>query len=73
MELKKKYYSVKEVSLYTSIAPSTLYQWAAEGQIPSIKIGKKVLFDILEIDQFLDSLKRSSNLIDKKSNEVVNG
>ncbi len=47
----------------------TIYEWAGQGKIPSIKIGRKVLFDLQDIDKMMESKKRTCNKeeeIDKK-------
>lgn len=58
--MKKRYANIKEVSEYTSLSIKTLYDWASQGRIPSIKYGRRVLFDLEDIDRFLASLKRES-------------
>jgi len=45
----------KEVSEYTSLPVKTLYEWASIGRIPSIKLGRRVLFDLEDIDRLLAS------------------
>ena len=44
--MEKRYASIKEVSKYTSLPVKTLYEWASIGRIPSIKLGRRVLFDL---------------------------
>ncbi len=65
IDLKKRYVSVKEVSEYTSLPVSTLYEWSGTGRIPAIKIGRRVLFDLKDIDNLMASLKRNNNQEDK--------
>jgi|TARA_B100001964_G_C14190098_1_gene580631 excisionase family DNA binding protein len=70
----ERYVDIKAVSRYTSLAESTLYEWSAQGRIPSIKIGRRVLFDLNDIDQVLASLKRSDShkkVIDKIVGEII--
>ncbi|MBO1225042.1 MAG: helix-turn-helix domain-containing protein [Candidatus Scalindua sediminis] len=67
----KRYANIKEVSEYTSIPKKTLYEWASVGKIPSIKIGRKVLFDLHDIDQLMAELKRSYNQGEKVTNKIV--
>jgi len=61
----ERYVDIKTVSRYTSLAEGTLYEWAATGRIPSIKYGRRVLFDLHDIDKVMASLKRNSNQEDK--------
>jgi excisionase family DNA binding protein len=56
--MTKRYLSIKEVSEYTSIPVKTLYEWASQGRIPSIKMGSRVLFDLANIDKVMARNKR---------------
>ena len=67
----KRYASIKEVSAYTTLAESTLYEWSAQGRIPSIKIGRRVLLDLHDIDKVMASMKRNDNQCDKITNKIV--
>ncbi len=67
----KRYVHVKEVSEYTSLPVKTLYEWAGTGRIPSIKLGRRVLFDLVQIDLVMDSFKRSSNQCEKTVNKII--
>ncbi len=67
----KRYVSIKEVSEYTSLPVKTLYEWAGNGRIPSIKIGRRVLFDLTQIDLVMVSFKRSSNQCEKTVNKII--
>ncbi len=67
----KRYVSIKEVSEYTSLPVKTLYEWAGTGRIPSVKIGRRVLFDLHDIDLVMDSFKRASNQCERTVNKVV--
>jgi len=69
--MKKRYVSVKEVSEYTSLSIKTLYDWACQGKIPSIKYGSRVLFDLQDIDQAMASLKRNTNQGKKTVNKIA--
>lgn len=57
--IQKRYCSIQELSIYTSLPTGTLYEWASLRVIPSIKIGKRVLFDLQDIDAVMTSFKRS--------------
>ncbi len=45
----KRYVNINEVSEYTSLPVKSLYELASQGRIPSIKLGKRVLFDLQDI------------------------
>ncbi len=69
--MNKRYCSIKEVSGYTSLPVKTLYEWAGQGRIPSIKIGRRVLFDLQDIDQVIASLKRVNNQHEKIADKII--
>ena len=69
----KRYVNIKEVSEYTSLATSTLYEWAGTGRIPSIKMGRRVLFDLHDIDKVMASMKRNDNQCNNIANKIVGG
>ena len=71
--INKRYASIKEVSAYTSLAESTLYEWSAQGKIPSIKMGRRVLFDLHDIDKVMASMKRNDNQSDNIANKIIGG
>ncbi len=70
-EMTKRYVNIKDVSEYTSLPVKTLYEWAGTGRIPSVKIGRKVLFDLHDIDKVMDSLKRTYNHHEKTVNKIT--
>ncbi|MCK6467198.1 MAG: helix-turn-helix domain-containing protein [Candidatus Brocadia sinica] len=67
----KRYTNIKEVSEYTSLPVKTLYEWASLGRIPSIKLGRRVLFDLNDIDNFMSSLKRDTGHSEKIIKKVI--
>ncbi len=69
--MTKRYANIKEVSEYTSLPVKTLYEWASIGKIPSIKLGRRVLFDLQEIDQIMANLKRPYLQHEKTANKII--
>jgi excisionase family DNA binding protein len=67
----KRYVSVKEFSVYTSLAESTLYEWSGTGRIPSIKMGKRILFDLEDMDKIMASMKRNNNQEERITNKIL--
>lgn len=55
--MKKRLINVDEASRYLGIKKSTLYTWAEQKRIPAVKIGRRLLFDLKEIDTWIDSQK----------------
>ncbi len=69
--ITERYVDIKRVSRYTSLPVKTLYEWAGQGRIPSIKMGRRVLFDLHDIDQVMASLKRSYLQHEKTANKII--
>ncbi len=69
--MTKRYANIKEVAEYTSLPAKTLYEWSGSGRIPSIKIGRRVLFDLHDIDKIMDSFKRSPNQCEMTANKII--
>lgn len=69
--MKKRYVNIKEVSEYTSLPVKTLYDWASQGKIPSIKYGKRVLFDLEDIDLLMKNFKRNTKQHEQTVNKIV--
>ncbi len=69
--VSERYVGIRTVSKYTSLPESTLYEWAATGRIPSIKIYRRVLFDLHDIDKLMAGLKRTSNQYEKTTNKII--
>ncbi len=69
----KRYANIKQVAEYTSLPVKTLYEWASTGRIPSIKLGRRVLFDLHEIDEVMVSLKRPYLQHEKTADKIIGG
>ncbi len=68
---RERYVDIKAASRYTSLPVKTLYEWAGTGRIPSVKIGRRVLFDLHDIDKIMDSFKRTSNQCKMTANKII--
>jgi len=55
--------TAKEVGQYLKLTDSTIYKLAATGEIPGFKVGKSWRFDMEEIMQMVDQLKREKRII----------
>lgn len=40
------------------IAPETLRAWAKRGKLPSVKLGRRLLFKVTDLEDFLDRHRR---------------
>jgi len=54
----KRLLDVKNAAEYLSISRAKLYQWVDAGKIPSVRIDSRRLFDILELNEFVERLKK---------------
>lgn len=57
-----KYLTVPELSDELRIKPCTLYAWAAQGRIPSLKINGLIRFRRDDIDHWLESIRKQSQV-----------
>ena len=56
--LKTNILTTKELSEILKVKPKTLYQWAALGQIPSIKLNGALRFDLTDIQEWVKNCKK---------------
>lgn len=63
-----KLLTVKDVAQLLNIRPSTLYQWAELGQIPSIKLNGTLRFDLEDLTKWIESCKKQA---DSRYNSVA--
>lgn len=49
----KKFLSINEASVYTSLSKPFLYKLTSKNEIPFYKVGSRVLFLIEELDSFI--------------------
>lgn len=51
------YWDIRQLTTYLNVKPATLYAWAAQGKIPSLKLHGLLRFRQDEIDQWLESCR----------------
>lgn len=54
---EKRFIGVQQLAEYLDVAPKTIYKWRANGKIRCYKIGRKVKFDLQEIDSWINKCK----------------
>ncbi|MDR4466258.1 MAG: helix-turn-helix domain-containing protein [Nitrospira sp.] len=54
------YWDIRQLAEYLNVKPATLYAWAAQGKIPSLKLHGLLRFRQDEIDQWLESCRVES-------------
>jgi excisionase family DNA binding protein len=52
--------TIKDLSAWLNIKPSTLYLWAAQGKIPCQKIHGLIRFDREQVQRWLESFQQKS-------------
>jgi len=57
--VSKRLFDANEAAAYLSISRSKLYQW--KSRISHINIDSKLLFDVDDLDNFVNNLKKGKN------------
>lgn len=58
---QKRLFSIKEASVYLGVSPWAVRELIWKGSIGQIKIGRRVLIDVQDIDLWIDQNKQTSN------------
>ena len=61
--MHKRLLDAKSAAEYLSISRSLLYQWINKGKIKCVKIESRTLFDVYDLDVFIEDLKNNANNI----------
>jgi excisionase family DNA binding protein len=51
--MERRYLGIKELSEYLGLTKGTLYVWVCHKEIPHLKIGKLLKFDLIKIEEWL--------------------
>ena len=54
----KQLLTVEETAKYFGVRKSTIYSWAWRRKIPSVKMGRRLLFDREDLDRVIEAGKR---------------
>ncbi len=57
---KTRLLSVGEAAQYLGVQERTIYSWASQEQIPSVHIGRRLLFNQEELDRMIEACKREA-------------
>jgi len=57
---EKRLLSVEEAAKYLGVQKSTIYSWAWRRKIPSVKMGRRLLFDQEDLDRMIEAGKREA-------------
>ena len=56
--MKTRLLSVEQAATYLGVQKSTIYSWAWRRKIPSVKMGRRLLFDREDLDRIIEERKR---------------
>ncbi|MDE1920784.1 MAG: helix-turn-helix domain-containing protein [Candidatus Omnitrophica bacterium] len=51
--MEKRFYNAKEISVYLGVSEEAVRKWSLRGQIPFVKLGKSLRFDMIKIDSWV--------------------
>ncbi|GAX61638.1 transcriptional regulator [Candidatus Scalindua japonica] len=68
---RERYVDIKKVSRYTSLPVKTIYDWSNQGKFPCIKYGRRILFDIQDVDKAMANLKQPYLQCEKTVNKII--
>ena len=68
-----RYVNAKALSEYTSLPVQTIYDLVHKGEIPCSRIGRRMLFDLKEIDKIMDLNTHSADQHETTPVEIVGG
>ena len=55
--MKQKLMTVKQVAHYLGFKPIKIYKMVQTKRIPYIKVGKRVMFDVKDVNTWIEKLK----------------
>ena len=56
--MNKRLLNVNEAAEYIGTSPGTMYQKVHLNEIPYVKIGRALRFDVNDLDEWIDKLKK---------------
>jgi excisionase family DNA binding protein len=58
--VSKRLYSVKEAGKYLGRSPWAIRHLIWEGHLPQVRQGRRVMVDVVDMDQFIEKYKREA-------------
>lgn len=59
-EIKKRLYTVEEAAQYLGRTTKAVYELKYDGILPHVKVGRRIHFDINDLDSFIDLHKQKN-------------
>ncbi|MDH4080942.1 MAG: helix-turn-helix domain-containing protein [Nitrospira sp.] len=60
-QISKRLYSVKEAGRYLGRSPWAIRHLIWEGHLPQVRQGRRVMVDVVDMDQFIAKHKKETN------------
>jgi len=64
MKVERRLVGVEEVAHMLDMSKDTIYKWACQRKIPSVKCGRLTKFDLQEIDNWIKCNSRKEKRFD---------
>ena len=64
MKVERRLIDVEEVAHMLDMSKDTIYKWACQRKIPSVKCGRLTKFDLQEIDNWIKRNSRKEKRFD---------
>jgi excisionase family DNA binding protein len=71
--MEKRFYSVREASQYSSLSSRFLYDLIQKRQIKHYKIGRRIVLDVEDLQNFILNHTRDEIDWDEKAREILKG
>jgi excisionase family DNA binding protein len=59
--MQPKLISVGEVADVLGVSIQTIYSWVSKGRLPFVKVGRRTLFQPVEIERWIEARSRKEN------------
>ena len=50
----KRLLDIKEAAEFLNVSPNTLYSWVSQRRIPFVKLGRRVEFDLKDLEDWIE-------------------
>lgn len=65
--MEKRLLNIRETSEYLGIPVNTLYCWVSQRRIPFVKMGKRTMFDLSRLNDYIDEHTRQPLNFERKA------
>ncbi|HAM39648.1 MAG TPA: transcriptional regulator [Elusimicrobia bacterium] len=61
-KMEKWRFNIEELAEYIAVSKGTIYNWISQRKLIFVKMGRRVKFDIKDIDKWIESKKIINNM-----------